>query len=348
MAVTREPAISEIFYNENDPFAAQWLRNLGKADLIPRGEVDERSIKEIRPEELADFQACHFFGGIGGWAYALRLAGWPADRPVWTGSCPCQPFSQAGQGKGEADERHLWPDWFELIRACLPPTVFGEQVASKDGRAWLSGVRADLEALGYEFGAADLCAAGIAAPHIRQRLFWVADAKDSDRRSEYQSQATRSGRSGSSGSGGLGDTNSSELERRTGQSAREEQPSVTGTGPRADGPCGWLGNPDDEREGATKKVSKGQRAECERAYQQWDDGEPIPCIDGKSRRTQRGALPLAHRLPRSLGDGSARSERLRLGAAKTFYRGCLKGFGNAIVADLAAEFVKAYMEARPI
>ena len=164
------------YYNENDRFAAAWLRELIADGLIAQGEVDERSILDVRPADLAGFDQCHFFAGIGGWSYALRLAGWPDDRPVWTGSCPCQPLSSAGKQKGHADERHIWPAFYELIAECRPSTVFGEQVASKDGREWLAGVRADLEDSRYAVGAADLCAAGVGAPHIRQRLFWVADA----------------------------------------------------------------------------------------------------------------------------------------------------------------------------
>ena len=133
------------YYNENDPYAAQWLRNLMAAGHIPEGCVDTRSIVDVQPEDLAVFTQCHFFAGIGGWPLALRLAGWPVDKPVWTGSCPCQPFSVAGKRKGNSDERHLWPEFLRLIATCNPATVFGEQVASKDGREWLSGVRNDLE-----------------------------------------------------------------------------------------------------------------------------------------------------------------------------------------------------------
>ncbi len=160
------------YYNEHDPKAAAWLRELMKQNLIPSGEVDERSIADVRPSDLTDFTSCHFFAGIGGWPLTMRLAGWPDNRPVWTGSCPCQPFSSAGKGLGEKDPRHLWPEFLRLITACAPATVFGEQVASAAGRVWLAGVRTDLEALAYEVGAADLCAAGIGAPHIRQRIFW--------------------------------------------------------------------------------------------------------------------------------------------------------------------------------
>ena len=161
------------YYNEIDPYAAQWLRNLISAGHIASGEVDERDIRDIRPEELRGFTQCHFFAGIGGWSYALRIAGWPDDRPVWTGSCPCQPFSAAGQGKGFDDERHLWPAFHHLIRVCRPSIVFGEQVEGAINHDWLDLVQDDLEGEGYNFAAAGIPAAGVGAPHIRSRLWWV-------------------------------------------------------------------------------------------------------------------------------------------------------------------------------
>lgn len=164
------------YYNEVDAYAAQWLRNLIAAGLITAGDVDTRSIVDVQPSDLRGYTRCHFFAGIGVWDYALGLAGWPADRPVWTGSCPCQPFSAAGRRGGLADERHLWPAWAHLIGECRPSEVLGEQVASKDGLDWLDLVHADLDGLGYAFGAADLCAAGVGAPHIRQRSWFVAHA----------------------------------------------------------------------------------------------------------------------------------------------------------------------------
>src|SRR5690349_24417254 len=125
------------YYNENDPKTAAWLRELIKAGLIADGEVDTRSIVDVRPDDLRGFTQCHFFAGIGGWSYALRLAGWPDDRPVWTGSCPCQPFSSAGRRLGEQDARHLWPVWKTLIEECQPPVLFGEQASGQGGASWL-------------------------------------------------------------------------------------------------------------------------------------------------------------------------------------------------------------------
>lgn len=169
---------SRVYYNEIDPFAAAWLRELMKAGQIPDGEVDERSIELVQPGDLRGFTQCHFFAGIGGWAYALRLAGW-GERSVWTGSCPCQPWSMAGKGKGADDPRHLWPAWFRLIQECRPGLVFGEQVDSADGMFWLDAVHADLEGAAYAVGSIGLPACCQGAPHNRPRLWFVADASGS-------------------------------------------------------------------------------------------------------------------------------------------------------------------------
>ncbi|HDT2998105.1 TPA: DNA cytosine methyltransferase [Proteus mirabilis] len=161
------------YYNEIDPFAAQWLRNLIAAGHIADGDVDTRSIEDVKSDDIKKYTQCHFFAGIGVWSYALRNAGWSDDKSVWTGSCPCQPFSNAGKANGFSDDRHLWPYFFHLISECRPSVIFGEQVANKGGLSWFDLVQADLEAQNYISAAIDLCAAGFGLPHIRQRLFWV-------------------------------------------------------------------------------------------------------------------------------------------------------------------------------
>ncbi len=303
------------YYNENDPRAAAWLRELIKHGHISGGVVDERSISDVRPEDLEDYVQCHFFAGIGGWSYALRLAGWPDDKPVWTGSCPCQPFSQAGKGGGIADERHLWPDFKWLISQCGPSTVFGEQVAGKAGREWFAGVRADMEELGYEVGGADLCAASVSAPHIRQRLYWMANTKDNGL--ARQPTTTESvGGAGTESSSGMGESNGSgwDAGKQTTKAARHgDTPESAGGG--LDNPnTGRLGKSDDEIQTRGKPT----------LISSWSSYDLILCADGKSRRIESGTFPLAHGIPGRVG--------------------LLRGYGNAIVPQLAAQFIIAASE----
>ena len=181
-----------VYYNENDPKAAAWLRELIKHGLIAQGEVDDRSIAEVQAADLAGFSQCHFFAGIGGWSYALRLADWPDNRRVWTGSCPCQPYSVAGKRLGNADDRNLWPTWFRLIQECRPPMLFGEQVTGAIKYGWLDGVGRDLEGCGYAIGAAVLSASAVNAPHRRDRLWFVANTeRDEQSREEPCSRKVR-------------------------------------------------------------------------------------------------------------------------------------------------------------
>lgn len=164
------------YYNEVDPHAVQHLRNLIDAGHIAPGVVDTRSIEDVTPNDIKGFNQCHFFAGIGGWSLAQRRAGWSDSRPAWTASCPCQPFSAAGKGLGFADERHLWPSAHWLVGQCRPVVVFGEQSGSADANDWIDLVQADVEALGYAFGAVAFPSASVGAPHQRDRAYWVADA----------------------------------------------------------------------------------------------------------------------------------------------------------------------------
>lgn len=168
-------------YNEFDAQKAAWLRELIARGLIAPGEVDQRSIEDVCPDDYRGFNQVHLFAGLGAWSYAARRAGWDDSESFWSCSCPCQPFSSAGKGGGFADERHLWPAVFHLIGALRPQRVVGEQVASRDGRAWFDLVHADMDAAEYACRVVNLSAAGVGAPHIRQRLYWVADASESER-----------------------------------------------------------------------------------------------------------------------------------------------------------------------
>jgi len=337
------------YYNDTDPFCCEWLQRLMDAGEIMPGTIDNRSITDVKPDDLAGYERVHFFAGIGGWELALRLAGWSG--PVWTGSCPCQPYSSAGKRQGDADHRNLWPAFFRLIRECRPSVVFGEQVASAEvvgtqqeaafvvavqngdyaranklakrlvaskgfhyGCRWLDGVFTDLEAAHYTCGACDLPAACVGAPHIRQRVFWLAYTEHSESR--------------------LRDGQEREAEQR------RDRPAI-------DGKTGRLGHSISTRLAGRQSESghdESQQSATERTGG-WSDFRIVHCRDGKARRisAQSGDEPLAHGIPRNVGQllpGLAGMAK----AARRNRVGRLRGYGNAIVPQIAAEFLRAYME----
>lgn len=343
--------MTSAYYNERDPYAAAWLRALIAEGLIADGEVDERDIRDVDAADLAGFRQHHFFAGIGGWSAALRLAGWPDDRPVWTGSCPCQPFSAAGKGGGTGDDRHLWPAWFSLIRQCRPPIVFGEQVDAAVRFGWLDLVSTDLESCGYAFGAAVLPAGGVEAPHVRSRLWFVADATSGDQRRIWQPAESRErvGRAPiepdrQRAAGDLGDANGRRREawRPAAPSARYGDPVV------ADGGLGDAAS--EGREGLEDgngslqpQLEATQRANGHAGA--WSDLGWIWCRDGKYRPAQPGLFPLAHGVSGRVavvraGEGAEEETRW---VSRT---GALRGAGNAIVPQVAAEFIGVYLAAR--
>jgi DNA (cytosine-5)-methyltransferase 1 len=291
-----------VYYNEIDPYAAQWLRNLIGTGLLPAGEVDERSIVDVQASDLEGFVQCHFFAGIGGWPYALRLAGWADERPVWTGSCPCQPFSGAGKRTAQSDERHLWPHWYRLIKELAPTVIFGEQVDDAIAAGWLDDAFHDLEALSYACAAMVLPACSVTAPHGRERLFFVADA---DEERELRRPTKESGKA-------------RETETEMGQQDRERFRLFAG-----------------RARGDVRTV-----ADAYSGHEHWWSG-PLQvgrnCIEGEiargrgRRRAQwlvKPGLPLlAHGVPNRVG---------RVGA-----------YGNAIVPQVAAQFISAFVDTTP-
>jgi DNA (cytosine-5)-methyltransferase 1 len=167
-----------VYYNEIDPYCVGVLRVFMENGEIPHGHIDTRSIEDVVPSDLEGFDECHFFAGIGVWAYALKRVkereNFRDGESIWTGSAPCQPFSKAGARNGFDDERHLWPSFHHLIRARKPTVIFGEQVKDDD---WIDLVHSDVGSMGYAFGSVSLPAAGFGAPHVRDRAYWVADAE---------------------------------------------------------------------------------------------------------------------------------------------------------------------------
>lgn len=331
------------YYNEHDPAAARWLRELMHEGLIARGDVDERSIRDVRASDLRGYAQCHFFAGIGVWSHALRGAGWADDRPVWTGSCPCQPFSAAGKGLGFADERHLWPEFLRLIAERRPGVVFGEQVASAG--AWVDLVSADLEDRGYAFAATDLPAAGFDGAHIRQRFYWVADADNaewwSERAPRNDGDWPATGRiegHGHAGDGGAAgwladaDREGSFAGRTASASNRYRNTADT------DGCAGKMGNTGlprpqgwsfqsergDQRPLGETGVAGGRRGASNVLGRAADW---IFCRDARWRPVEAGTFPLATEAPSRVGR--------------------LRGYGNALDAVAAREFIAGYLDCAP-
>lgn len=300
------------YYNEWDKGAAEWLRELINNKLIPYGYVDERSITEVTPSDLEGFTQCHFFAGIGGWPLALQLAGVPESTRLWTGSPSCQPFSVAGQSRGFDDERHLAPAFLRLIRECKPELLFGEQVAAAIGKHWLDFVLLNLEEKGYTCGAAVLPAGSVGAPHKRERLFFGAiqlGNPDSERHNrkhpllQWSWKENMSETSRGSEISGMADANSERLQRERGGS---DSQGWEGQNIRQTGLC----------YGAGDKYSHENNGF-------WSNADWLGCRDGKFRPVESGTFPLANGIPARVGR--------------------LRGYGNAIVPQVAAEFIKAFM-----
>lgn len=180
-------------YNDLDPKVCEWTRELIADNQIPAGEVVCQSITDIT-HDLSKFTQCHWFNGLSGWPYALRLAGVSELRPLWTASLPCQSFSSAGKAGGFADARgQLWEPFFALVRKYRPGCIFGEQVEAAIRFGWLDRIFSDLEGIGYSCGAVVLPAACVGAPHIRHRIYWVAHLPG-ERRDGQQEAGGQTGR----------------------------------------------------------------------------------------------------------------------------------------------------------
>ena len=311
------------YYNEFDPNAAAWLRELISSKLIPAGDVDERSIEDVRADDIRGYTQCHFFAGIGGWSLALQLAGWPEDRPAWTGSCPCQPYSTAGKQRGNTDERDLWPAFFRLIAECRPEFAFGEQVENAIRHGWLDRVYADLEREEYAVGAAVLGAHSVGAPHRRYRLYWggvrVADSE--------------------------------------GERFKKKGEHFYGSAKRPPFGREFIGMANTNVQGFQGRFSvecanKTSGSCCVASFSPWRDSKFIFCRDGKTRRIPPESVLfwLADGLPESM-DGSRATGISEDGGfpltTQTEGRAMLlKGYGNAIVPQVAAEFVRSFIDAK--
>ena len=362
------------YYNEIDPRGAAWLRELIRAGCIAPGEVDERSIEDVLPSDVRNFVQCHWFAGIAVWSYALRSSGWADDRHVWTGSCPCQPFSAAGKRVGFADERNLWPAFHHLIKECRPSVVFGEQVASSSIDPWVDLVHADLEALGYAFGAVPFPSASVGAPHIRDRIYWVADSSGArlDQRQRVAGIPGRKigadarqtavgngvcsvvGMADSDDDGPLDGVNSTPRRPAkaasehccavgVGNSAIQSRERIAGSVLGAQAPVDSQGVVDGSLNLGSEHAGSGMGERPGPTNGFWRSADWLGCRDGKWRPVEPGLKPLvngaAARVVRGGSDGLP-IDSDKTGEARVMR---LRGYGNSINAVQAQAFIEAFM-----
>lgn len=364
-----EPLVGKgVIYNENDPAACAWLRELIANDLIAPGDVDERSIKDVRADDYRGYTQVHAFSGIGIWSAALRAAGWDDARPVGTASVPCQPFSGAGKGLGFDDPRHLWPDYRRLVDEANEQgqpwarTLFGEQVATAG--LWLDLVRLDLEDRGYAFWATDLPAAGFAqGAHIRQRLDWVADRDNAERWADLAGghigdwpQTGRIEGYGEPGAGRAVGRLADAAGRQSGD--RKLQPSRQHGLQPEDGGVGRLEHPHVQHQRSANDGTRTGDVTRSGKTDRLGHHHPGPPL-GSFCPDERGAVRVEG--PAAGAAGSLRGcdwllchdARIRPVEAGTFplaashpgRLGLLRGYGNALDFEQTTQFIAAYMEA---
>jgi DNA (cytosine-5)-methyltransferase 1 len=359
------------YYNEFDPKAAAWLRQLINNGLIAVGDVDERSIIDVQASDLVGYTQHHFFAGIGGWSYALRLAVWADDRPVCTASLPCQPFSVSGSGKGKADERHLLPHFLELVRQCRFNVIFGEQVEAAIRHNWLDDLQTNMEAEGYAVGSVVLGAHSVNAPHQRQRLYWVANSNGYKRKSEQnkrptgiftqaiqqEKQITGFSNLGAASSS-MGNPNSHGPQpRQPAAEAARYRDTVNATS--SVGGMGYTehdGRFTGEKPGSNEKAffnsqtRKNSSGKFEGdgspgVISEWDNPDWLYCRDNKYRPIKPGLKPLVNGIPKGMVSSSDSSAPIDADNTQEARVMRLKGYGNAIVPQVAAAFIGEFMEA---
>lgn len=362
------------YYNEFDPKAAAWLRQLIKNGDIAPGEVDERSIIDVTPADLAGFTQHHFFAGIGVWSYALRNSGWVDHRPICTASLPCQPFSAAGKQKGTSDERHLLPHFLDLVRECGFDTIIGEQVESAIRHGWLDDLHTEMEAQGYAVGHCVLGAHSAGSFHQRQRLYWVAKSvanpsstqfgsgtkvdsvlsgmrenrqisHNTDRPSETHivsmAHASRERLQRHRGFEQVAVSQMREGEKRyfaesgMGNAEHDGQLASPFTGSNAETVC------NSKTRANSPSESKGAGSSGIVS----EDIEWLYCRDNKYRAVKSGLKPLVDGSAEGVGYSGDPSQPIDADYSAEARVMRLKGYGNAIQAGTAQMFIEAFMEA---
>jgi DNA (cytosine-5)-methyltransferase 1 len=191
-----------------------------------------------------------------------------------TGGYPCQPFSMAGQRKGEHDERHLWPEVHRIICNVRPQYVLLENVTGHLSLGF-GRVLGDLAESGYDAQWDCIPAAAVGAPHRRDRVFILATRTAQMANSDDYGQSAAQKRNGiakGSHANAPGTNAAKQPKRRSGESRSVDSNANNAV---ADSACGTSRQQEPHRIPQTTRTAKlGKRSSKPRPFNNWWEAEP--------------------------------------------------------------------------
>lgn len=339
-------------------------------------------------------KCAHLFNGIGGFALAAHWMGWEnvmhceidsfcnrvmnyhfpksvqhediktTDFTIWrgrinllTGGFPCQPYSTAGKRLGKDDDRHLWPEMLRAIREISPRWVVGENVrglVNWNGGMVFDEVQSDLETEGYEVTPFLLPAAGVGAPHRRDRIWFIAHSKSNDATGE--SRCNNKGWQNSEGFGTrLRDESGGDVPKRTITNAYSDvHTERLADGENKEKTAGSKGQNKQQSEREENRqwfwTESGADSKERFSSHPFEFGQQKPGQPQRPLRTEKNPTGKASwsfdasRWPTQspvCGGDDGLPEQLDSISFLDWYEGALKALGNAIVPQVALQIFEA-------
>ena len=248
-----------------------------------------------------------------------------------TGGFPCQPFSVAGKQRGKDDNRYLWPEMLRVIREAKPTWIIGENVAGIVNLA-LDQVCTDLEAEGYEVEPIIIPACAVDAPHKRDRVWIIArDLADTISMSERSTHGSKErecergrqeqdigqrdkvGRNTANGSKDVADSNSGQFSK-----CESERKSLQMLSESSERVCDVADSSSKGSQGTEFRSTSSQNSRASRPTSE------RPCVNWATWLPEPNVGRVAHGIPNRVAK--------------------LRGLGNAIVPQVAAEIIRCIVE----
>ena len=248
-----------------------------------------------------------------------------------TGGFPCQPFSVAGKQRGKTDDRYLWPEMLRVIREAGPTWIVGENVAGIVNMA-LDQVHADLEAEGYEVESVIIPACAVDAPHKRDRVWIIArDLADTISMSERSTHGSKER-----------ECERGRQEQDIGQRDKVGRNTANGSKDVADSNSGQFSKCESERKSlqmlseSSERICDVANAVSQRGCTGNSEGGYAEDVGKSSRHSRDNSRGMATWLPEpNVG-------RVAHGIPNRVAK--LRGLGNAIVPQVAAEIIRCIVE----